>query len=200
MTITKNNFQLKRETTYKKLVEAGMKCFSEKGYVGTTLTDIALQTGQTKGAFYGYFASKEELFKHVLEYQMELTRGWTDVPRKYNPANTTLEEVLTYTLIGLSEMLKDCPDWIMVLVDFYQQTKHDKEMQDMLKNKYREWVIGIEQLIIVLKEQGFISKDQETRMTAIQIIAFNEGFTINSVLFGGFNLQALIQGLVKLLR
>jgi hypothetical protein len=72
-------------------------------------------------------------------------------------------------------------------------------MHGMLKKKYREWVVGIESLVIVLQEQGWLSRDKDTHRIAMQIIAFNEGFTINSVLFGGFDEQALIQGLVKLL-
>jgi AcrR family transcriptional regulator len=197
--LKKNKFQIKREATYQLLIEAGMKCFSEKGYTATTLGDIVEQTGHTKGAFYGHFESKEQLFLHILDYQQQITSGWTDIPKQYNPAETTLEEVMTATLIGLGQMLKDAPNWILVLADFYQHTKHDPEMHGVLKEKYREWVAGIESLVIVLQEQGWLSRDKDTHRIAMQIIAFNEGFTINSVLFGGFDEQVLIQGLVKLL-
>ncbi|WP_409344948.1 hypothetical protein [Paenibacillus sp. MBLB4367] len=42
----------------------------------------------------------------------------------------------------------------MVLAEFYQQTKRDSEIQNKLKEKYREWIAGIEELIVVLQEQG----------------------------------------------
>lgn len=194
----KNKFQLKREATYKMLLEAGMKCFSEKGYASTTLGDIVARTGHTKGAFYGHFDSKEQLFFHILDYQFEITKGWSKVPLDYSPANTSLEEVITLTLTRLGQML-NVDNWIVVLADFYHQVKQHPEYQEKLKEKYREWVAGIEDLVAVLQEKGWISKDKDTHMIAVQVIAFNEGYTLFSTLFGGSNPQALIQGLVKLM-
>ncbi|MCU6792349.1 TetR/AcrR family transcriptional regulator [Paenibacillus sp. WQ 127069] len=197
--MTKNKFQLKREATYQLLVEAGMKCFSEKGYAATTLGDIVARTGHTKGAFYGHFTSKEQLFMHVLDYQIQLTNGWTDIPRQFNPANTTLEEVISITLTRLAQMLKGADNWIVVLIDFYQQTKHDPVVHGMLKEKYREWIAGIEALVNTLQEQGWIPPDKDTRLIAMQVISFNEGYAVFSLLFGGTDPQAHIKGLVKLM-
>ncbi|RED52832.1 TetR/AcrR family transcriptional regulator [Cohnella lupini] len=195
----KNKFQLKREATYQLLLEAGLICFSERGYTATTLGDIVERTGHTKGAFYGHFKSKEELFFHILDYQFQITSGWTDIPKEYSPSDTTLEEVITITLTRLSQMQKGVDNWIVVLTDFYLQTKHLPEYQEKLTEKYRQWVAGIEKLIVVLQEQGWIPRDKDPHIIAVQVIAFNEGYTIFSSLFGGSNAEALIQGLVKLM-
>lgn len=197
--MVKNKFQLKREATYRKLLEAGMACFAEKGYASTTLTDIVARTGQTKGAFYGHFQSKEQLFLHVLDFQMQLTAGWMNVPKEYDPKETTLAEVLTITLARLSQMLNGIDNWITVLIDFHLQTKQDPAMQDKLKAKYGEWIDGIRALVVVLQQKGWIAPEKDARLIAMQAIALNEGYTIFSVLFGGTNGDALIQGLVKLM-
>ncbi|MDF2921596.1 MAG: hypothetical protein K0R57_510 [Paenibacillaceae bacterium] len=195
----KNKFQLKREATYQQLLEAGMKCFSAKGYASTTLGDIVALTGHTKGAFYVHFKSKEELFLQVLDYQMQLTHGWTDAPKEFSSAETTLEEVLVVVLARLGQMLGGVDNWIVVLADFYQQTKGDAVIQGTLRQHYGEWVAGIEKLVVVLQEQGWVSPDRDPRPVAKQIIAFNDGFTLFTVLFGETDKKALIQGLVKLL-
>ncbi|WP_171056159.1 TetR/AcrR family transcriptional regulator [Paenibacillus sinopodophylli] len=197
--MTKNKFQIKREATYQLLLEAGMSCFSEKGYAATTLGDIVARTGHTKGAFYGHFTSKEQLFMHVLDYQIQLTNGWTDIPKQYNTADTTLEEVLLITLSQLGQMVKGIDKWIVVLIDFYQQTKHDSEMHGMLKEKYRNWIAGIEALVITLQEKGWIPPEKDAHIIAIQVIAFNEGYAVFSLLFDGTNPGAHINGLVKLM-
>lgn len=176
-----------------------MICFSEKGYAATTLGDIVERTGQTKGAFYGHFQSKEEFFFHIMRYRQSLSSGWTNIPKQFNPADTTLEEVLLATLAQLQQMWKAGSNWILVLVDFYQQTKHDPELHEMLKREYRGWVAEIETYVNVLREQGWISHNKDPHLIAMQIIAFNEGFTTFSVLFGGSNREAFIQGMVKLL-
>jgi AcrR family transcriptional regulator len=197
--VKKNKFQLKREATYGQMLEAGMQCFSEKGFASTTLGDIVERTGHTKGAFYGHFKSKEEFFFHVLDYQMQMTTGWADVPKRYNPADTTLEEVLAITLKNLARLLQGVDNWIVVLVDFYLQTKHRPEYSDRLKEQFGKWVVGIETFVKALQEGGWVSRDKDSRLIAMQIIAFNEGYTIFATLFGGSNEQALVQGLVKLL-
>lgn len=198
--VNKNKFQLKREATYRQLLDAGMKCFAEKGFASTTIGDIVARTGHTNGAFYVHFRTKEQLFLQVLDYQLDITSGWSDVPKEYSPANTTLEEVIAITLTRLGDMLMGVDNWIVALVDFYQQTKQDPEIQDLFKAKYRQWIAGIENLVRNLQLQGWIEIDRDPRPIAMQIIAFNEGYSVFSALFGGTDPQVLIQGLVKLLR
>jgi AcrR family transcriptional regulator len=194
-----NKFQLKRETTHQQLLESALMCFSEKGFSSTTIKDIVSRTGHTNGAFYVHFKTREQLFLQVLDYQMQITNGWADVPKDYSPADTTLEEVITITVMRLGQMLRGIDNWIVVLADFHQNTKNDPEIQLMLRKKYREWVAGIGRLIYVLQEKGWITKEKDPVLIAMQVIAFNEGFTLFSALFGESDHSVLIQGLVKLM-
>ncbi|MCD1260354.1 TetR/AcrR family transcriptional regulator [Paenibacillus athensensis] len=196
----KNKFQLKREATHRQLLEAGQRCFADKGFASTTIGDIVARTGHTNGAFYAHFKTKEELFLEVLDYQLDITKGWSDVPRDYSPADTTLEAVITATVQRLGELLMGVDNWIVALVDFYQQTKHDPAMRAIFREKYGQWIAGIENLVRNLQTGGWIAADADVRQLAMQVIAFNEGYTIFSALFGGTDPQALIGGLVKLLR
>ncbi len=198
----KTNFQLKREATYRKLVEAADACFLEKGFSATTTGDIVALAGNTRGAFYAHFKSKEEVFLHILDYRQELSGGWTETPKRYSPDTSTLEEVIMLSVMNLQETLKgseNFKNWILVLVDFYLQTKDDPEMRQVLKNKYLEWVAGIEHFIDTLKEQGWVSPNKDSRFVAMQVLAYNDGFSVNSVLFDGPDPRSYIQGLVRLL-
>lgn len=198
----KNKFQLKREATYRMLIEAADTCFLEKGFAATTLGDIVALTGQTRGAFYSHFKSKEEVFLHILDYRQELSGGWTETPKQYHPETTTLEEVVTMSVLKLQEMLKgreNFKSWILVLVDFYLQTKHNPEIRSILNNKYLEWIAGIERFVNNLKEQGWVSQDKDSHSIAMQILSYNDGFSMNTVLFNGPDPQLYIRGLIKLL-
>ena len=53
--------------TLKKIQEAAMEEFAEKGFHGASLRQIVKQAGVTTGAFYGYFSSKEALFASIVE-------------------------------------------------------------------------------------------------------------------------------------
>jgi len=50
-----------------RLLESAKRLFSQKGYYATSVEDIVASAGLSKGAFYFYFKSKEELFKSLVE-------------------------------------------------------------------------------------------------------------------------------------
>jgi AcrR family transcriptional regulator len=50
-----------------RLLESAKRLFSQRGYYATSVEDIVASAGLSKGAFYFYFKSKEELFKSLVE-------------------------------------------------------------------------------------------------------------------------------------
>ncbi len=55
------------ELTRQRLLKAGLKVFSEKGFAATRLEDIAKEADVTRGAFYWHFKNKLELFREVFQ-------------------------------------------------------------------------------------------------------------------------------------
>src|SRR3954462_13241966 len=49
------------------ILRAAMKLFSEHGLAGTSIRDIARESGYTNPALYKHFASKDELALHLFE-------------------------------------------------------------------------------------------------------------------------------------
>jgi len=49
------------------IVAAALAVFSEKGFAAARLDDIAVRAGVSKGAIYLYFATKEDIFRAVVE-------------------------------------------------------------------------------------------------------------------------------------
>jgi len=49
------------------ILRAAMKLFSERGFAGTSIRDIAQESGYTNPALYKHFASKEELALHLFD-------------------------------------------------------------------------------------------------------------------------------------
>jgi AcrR family transcriptional regulator len=48
------------------LIEAALRCFSERGFAATRLDDVAARAGVSKPTVYLYFESKEKLFEAVV--------------------------------------------------------------------------------------------------------------------------------------
>jgi AcrR family transcriptional regulator len=62
------------EIARKKLVEAGLKIFSEVGYEGASTRDLAAAAGVNNAAIPYYFGSKEGLYLAVIDYIVESFR------------------------------------------------------------------------------------------------------------------------------
>src|SRR5262249_52433177 len=65
------------------ILRAAMKLFSEHGLAGTSIRDIARESGYTNPALYKHFAGKEELAVHLFEtcHQRLWTRSSAAIQR-----------------------------------------------------------------------------------------------------------------------
>jgi AcrR family transcriptional regulator len=64
--------------TVRKLLEAGIIEFEERGFVGVRVDDVVKRAGISHGTFYLYFSNKEDLFKALLRdalHDMEIVAG-----------------------------------------------------------------------------------------------------------------------------
>ncbi|MHA1386858.1 MAG: TetR/AcrR family transcriptional regulator [Candidatus Thorarchaeota archaeon] len=53
------------ETTVRRILEAAYELFAEKGYRGSSMREIAEQSGIKAGSIYNHFKNKEEIFEAV---------------------------------------------------------------------------------------------------------------------------------------
>jgi AcrR family transcriptional regulator len=61
----------KAENTKEFILEKVSPIFNQKGYVGTSLSDITKATQLTKGAIYGNFENKEDLALHAFKHNIK---------------------------------------------------------------------------------------------------------------------------------
>ena len=59
-------WQRRKDARPAELLKAALAIFTERGYSGTRLDDVAARAGVTKGTLYLYYAGKEDLFKAVV--------------------------------------------------------------------------------------------------------------------------------------
>lgn len=68
-----------------RILNAAGNLFSRHGYCATTLEDILAAAGITKGAFYHYFKSKEDVCSSLLEEALACTRRLFSNAASVNP-------------------------------------------------------------------------------------------------------------------
>src|ERR1700758_4794481 len=64
-----------KDQTRERLLDAALAIFMKKGFVATSVEDIAEAAGYTRGAFYSNFRSKPELFLELLRRDHETMKA-----------------------------------------------------------------------------------------------------------------------------
>jgi len=77
----------KRVRTRAKLIEAATAVIGEKGYDRASLEEIATRAGMTRGAVYGNFKNKEELFLALIETH------WKPIIPPFRPGASLREQM-----------------------------------------------------------------------------------------------------------
>ena len=74
----KLNEQMRSEAVAK-ITKAALEVFAEYGYHGTTMGHIMQVSGLSKGLVYHYFPSKQEIFLHLIDSALEISKKtWED--------------------------------------------------------------------------------------------------------------------------
>ncbi|HRC40134.1 TetR/AcrR family transcriptional regulator [Nostocoides sp.] len=80
-----------KEATRRRMIETASRRFKSDGIDGSGIATLVADAGLTNGAFYGHFASKDELIAAVLSQQLEVQVGVVnDLP----PGLASVEEYL----------------------------------------------------------------------------------------------------------
>ena len=81
----------KAEKTRRFIVKEAATLFNQQGFSGTSMQDIMLATGLTKGGLYGNFKSKEEIALASFEYAVEVVKK--EVARRTHIIENTLDKL-----------------------------------------------------------------------------------------------------------
>ncbi|MGE2716451.1 TetR/AcrR family transcriptional regulator [Mycolicibacterium litorale] len=88
------------DATRAALLNSAVKLFAKQGYDATSVQQVVDDAERTKGAFYYYFDSKEDLLKQLhdnsVDYQLELVR---EVLARDDPADVLLKDLVTTVLM-----------------------------------------------------------------------------------------------------
>lgn len=94
-----------QERNSKAILEAGLEVFSQHGFRGATLDEIAEASGLSKPNLLYYYPSKDAIYLALLDRLLET---WLDPLRHMNPRGEPVGEVLAYVQRKL-DLARDYP-------------------------------------------------------------------------------------------
>jgi TetR/AcrR family transcriptional regulator, transcriptional repressor for nem operon len=104
-----------------KLLDSALAVIRAKGYSATTLDDICQGAGVTKGAFFHYFASKEELALSAAGYFASMAEAvFSSAP--YRALSDPVDRLLGYVDFRKAILQGELPEFTCLLGTMVQET------------------------------------------------------------------------------
>ena len=173
------------------IFESAIKIFSESGYRGATMDDIAANAGLVKGTLYYHFASKEEIFNFIVEEGLKILQNQVSEVQYLNVG--PIEKLVKICRIQLT--------FIYGYTDFFKivmsQLWGNENRQSELREKIKKYINEIEINIKVAMEKGKIEKG-DTELIAFQFF----GSLCSSAIYESIhnervNLESIIESTIK---
>lgn len=164
----------KSDVTRQLIIEKTAPVFNRKGYAGTSLNDLTMATGLTKGSIYGNFSGKDEVALAAFEYN--LVQITTAVAREAATATTAAGKLLAYAesysaLFGTISATGGCP----ILNTSVEADDTHPALRKKAADAIRSWKKQLERIINNGMETGELRNDIIPEHTAITMIAIIEG-------------------------
>ncbi len=176
------NLMSKAQNTKANIIRQAAELFNQKGYAGSSITDIMRATGLKKGGIYNHFTSKEELALQAFDYAFSLVRQilWERIKQEQN-AISRLKAMSSVYLdyIDHPPIHGGCP---ILNTAIESDDTHPK-----LRDRAREAMDSWRKMIIKIVEKGIqkgeMRSDIEPELIATILISTIEGAIMMSKLY-----------------
>ncbi|MGD2077242.1 MAG: TetR/AcrR family transcriptional regulator [Chloroflexota bacterium] len=130
------------------IYQAALACFNRKGYYQTTMDDIVVESGLSKGALYWYFDSKKALFIALLEdFMAPMGQEWETIAADQS---LTAVEKLRQTMGLFGAQFDAMVDFFGLVIEAWAQTHFDDDVQQLTREMYEPYLA----LMIRILEEG----------------------------------------------
>ena len=157
--------------TRRRLLEAAVACLSERGYTGTTTTEIAGRAGVSRGAQVHHFRHKEELVIGTLEYLRERRLAELEYALEELPLGAL--EFRLETLIDLMWTAFRGPSfyaWLELLV----AGRTEPILRGAVRETSRQLSSGVRKAFARFLDDGFTPPARADRVARVVEIAFGK--------------------------
>ena len=146
-----SNSRQTRNGKKNRIIEAAARMFSQKGYAGASVSDIAVNAAIGKGTIYEYFDSKEDLFFAVFEWYLKSSgrQARVSISALGGSASERLM-TLSDSIMGLWDEIKD----VFTLVMEFWAASASSQMHDRFKPAFRELYGEFREIIVSLIHEG----------------------------------------------
>jgi AcrR family transcriptional regulator len=157
------------------IYQAALNCFHRKGYHLTTMDDIVVESGLSKGTLYWYFESKIDLFVSMLRQVMDpFGQEMASIAAQEGSAANKLRDSLALFRAELVEMRTV----FGIMMEAWALTRHDQHVEEAIREIY----IPYADLLTSIVQEGVSNGEFEVHSTeamALVLMALFDGITLS---------------------
>ena len=173
----------KSERTKQFIVECTASIFNEKGYVGTTLTDLTNVTGLTKGSIYGNFENKDEVALAAFDYNFSRVTEY--IKERILATDNSIERLCVYPkvyrdFLSIPFLKSGCP----ILNTSTEADDTHPQLRERASNALKFWQTSIENQIKRGIQRKEIKADTNPTQFAILLMFLTEGAVMHAKVTG----------------
>lgn len=142
--------------TKRKIFEASMKLFAEKGYDATSVEEITATVGVAKGTLYYHFSSKEEIFNFLIDEGVKLLLN--NIELKIKKLDNSVDKLRAVIILQI-RVLKKYENLIKI---FLSQIWGDEPRNVRCKKTIIKYISEIEKIVKEGQEKGEIKNGDST--------------------------------------
>ena len=177
------------EIRKRQIIVAAMRCFQKKGYVNTTVDDIAAEYGLSKGSIYWYYSSKKAVLIDIFKYWKDETlKG---INAEIAPLKSPREKLVRMGEFYIESLIRDLELYGSMMV-FWGTAFEDKALREMIIDLYSRYDEIITSLLYQGESRGeFTVSDKKTLSTIM--ISMMEGLIVRQVMSKSLDLGRIRQ-------
>ena len=172
--------------TKRKIFEAALNLFTEKGYERTTMDDIIAAAQVSKGSIYWHFKSKMELFSELFEFWFEsVLTEMNATMRSDKPPVERFRLLIEMTLV---QWIEGQLDQVLAFMEFVNMALKDEGFKQRMVRLYNTSSEGLAEVIQAGIDSGEFGV-RDARKCADSIISYLDGMMLRSLVDPSFRTQ-----------
>ena len=169
-------------STRDRIIESARYLFWEKGFAGTSMSDLLAHAGVNSGSFYHFFESKEGLLRAVLETYIDALRPMVVDPAFAQSADPVAR--IFAILAGYRDRILStncsygCPLGRLAL----EIDPENRPAHDLIARNFRGWIGAVRECVDNLRD--FLPGDTDPDALSTYVLAVMEGGVMLSRSYG----------------
>jgi AcrR family transcriptional regulator len=172
------------------ILTAAEACFTERGYHGTTIDDIAERCALSKGAIYWHFPGKRDLFLALFDrYRGALV----EIRRRAREAPSAPDGLRRFAHLALLDDAAELMPLVELTLEYIAHASRDEELRERFRLMYGDLkAIVVDQVERGLEEGTFRRVDPEA--VANMMVALGDGLLMQKIAFPDLDLPRAVLG------